>query len=151
MKKFRFPLRPVAVMRANAELRAREALAAALAACGQADDRLAAVRVRRGELEAIIRHSRRATFRAAEGAAFTQAYRRECSAELDAQKQAAAARAALDKRRDACIEANRNLKVITRLEEKARALHQHELLRVEQAEIDEMAGQRASRRQLVLP
>ncbi len=151
MKRFRFPLRPVVVMRANRELRAREALAAALAVCGQADDRLAAVRGRLGDLEAVIRESRRGTFRAAEGAAFSQAHRRECSAELDAQKQVAAARAALDKRRDACIEANRHLKVITRLEEKARTRHQQELLRVEQAEIDEMAGQRASRRQLALP
>jgi flagellar protein FliJ len=151
MKRFRFPLRPVAIMRANLELRAREALAAAIAVCGQADDRLAAVRGRLGDLETVIRHSRRGTFRAADGVAFGQAYRREWSAELDAQKQVAAARAVMDKRREACIEANRNLKVITRLEEKARTLHQQELLRVEQGEIDEMAGQRASRRQLALP
>jgi flagellar FliJ protein len=150
MKKFRFSLRPVAVMRAHHELRAREALAAALAACGQAGDRLAAVRARLGELETVIRHSRQGTFRAAEGAAFGHAYRREWSAELDAQKQVAAARAALEKRREACVEANRHLKTITRLEEKARSAHQQELQRVEQAEIDEMAGQRASRRQLAL-
>jgi flagellar protein FliJ len=146
MKKFHFPLRPVAIMRAHRELLAREALAAATIAFGRTEERLTATRVRRMELEAIIRTSRQGSFRAADGAAFGQAYRREWTVEVDAQKQVAAARAALEKRRDACVEANRHLQVITRLEEKARALHRLEVQRVEQAEIDEMAGQRASRR-----
>jgi flagellar FliJ protein len=134
MKRFHFPLRPVAVMRANRELRAREALALALAAVAQA------------ELGAIIQASRRGNFRAAEGAAFSYAFRREWAAELEAQKQLGAARAALEKRREACIEANRDLQVITRLEEKAQLAHRQEVQRWEQAQLDELAGQRASRR-----
>jgi flagellar FliJ protein len=151
MKRFRFTLRPVAIMRADSELRAREALAAALAAQGQTEERLGAARGRLADLEVVIRTSRRGIFRAAEGAAFGQAFRREWTAELEAQRQVALARAAVEKRREACIEANRNLQVITRLEEKARTVHQRELLRVEQGEIDEMAGQRASRRRISSP
>ena len=146
MKKFHFSLRPVAIMRAHRELCAREALAAATVACTRTEERLAATRGRLTELEGIIRTSRRTSFRAADGAAFGQAYRREWTAEADAQKQVASARAALEKRREACIEANRHLQVITRLEDKARATHQQETQRAEQAEIDEMAGRRASRR-----
>jgi flagellar export protein FliJ len=151
MKKFHFSLRPVAIMRAHRELCAREALAAAAGAHTRTEERLAATRGRLTELETIIRASRRGNFRAAEGAAFGQAYRREWTAEGDAQKQVAAARAVLEKRREACIEANRHLQVITRLEEKARAFHRQETQRAEQAEIDDLAGRRASRRRNASP
>jgi flagellar export protein FliJ len=151
MKKFHFSLRPVAIMRAHRELCAREALAAATVALGRTEERLTATRGRMSELEVIIRTSRKGSFRAADGAAFGQAYRREWTAELDAQKQVATARSALDKSREACVEANRHLQVITRLEDQARSLHRQETQRVEQAEIDEMAGRRASRRRNVSP
>jgi len=151
MKRFHFSLRPVAIMRAHRELCAREALAAAILACRRTEERLAATRGRLADLETIIRNSRRGSFRPADGAAFGQAFRREWTAEIDAQKQVAAARAVLEKRREACVEANRHLQVISRLEEKARAVHRQETQRIEQAEIDEMAGRRASRRRIASP
>lgn len=151
MKRFRFTLRPVATMRAHRQLLAREALAAAAVAQRRGEERLAAVRGRITELEDIIRLSRQGSFRAAEAAAFGQAYRRERAAETDAQKQVAAARAAVETRREACVEANRELEVVVHLEEKARTAHQREAQRVEQAEIDEIAGQRAMRLRQAFP
>jgi flagellar FliJ protein len=146
MKRFHFSLKPVAIMRAHRELSAREALAASLAALGQTEARLAAARARIADLEAVIRSSRSGSFRPTDGVAFGQAYRREWGAEAEAQKQVATARSAMEKRREACIEANRNLKVITQLEEKARAIYRQERQRAEQGEIDELAGRSASRR-----
>ena len=60
----------------------------------------------------------------------------------------AVARGALDKSRDACVEANRDLKAITRLEEKARGDYEQLRQRDEQGQLDEIAGQRATRRRL---
>ena len=51
----------------------------------------------------------------------------------------------MEKRREEYIEANRRLKAVTKLEEKARSAHRLEGLRVEQAELDELAGFRAFR------
>lgn len=150
MKRFRFPLRPVAVMRADRELRAREALAAALEVCRQGQERLLAVRGRLSDLETVMRAGRTGTFRAADAVAAGHAYRRECGAELEAQKQLAAAQAAMEKRRSACIEANRDLKVIVKLEEKARGRHRDETMRAEQIEIDETASRRAAMQRLSL-
>ena len=52
MKRFRFPLRPVAILRAHHQARAREAFAAAVHAYVTAEEGLAAMRRRRCELEA---------------------------------------------------------------------------------------------------
>ncbi|HVW19609.1 MAG TPA: flagellar export protein FliJ [Opitutaceae bacterium] len=150
MKRFRFPLRPVAVMRADRELRAREALAAAIEGVRLAQEKVLAARGRISGLEAVMRAGRSGTFRAAEAVAAGLAYRRECGAELEAQKQLAGAHAAMEKRRGACIEANRDLKVISKLEEKARTRHRDESQRAEQVEIDEIALRRSAQRRLPL-
>ena len=50
MKKFRFPLQPVGVLRAHQELRAREVFAAAVHHYVQTEERLAALRRRVAEL-----------------------------------------------------------------------------------------------------
>ena len=150
MKRFRFTLRPVAVMRADRELRAREALAAAIEGVRQAQERLLTVRGRISGLEAVMRSVRTGTFRAADAVAAGHAYRRECGVELEAQKQLAAANAAMEKRRGACIEANRDLKVISKLEEKARTRHRDETQRAEQIELDETALRRSAQRRASL-
>jgi flagellar FliJ protein len=140
MKRFRFPLHSVAVVRAHRELRAREALAAAVRARQQAEDNLVAARARVDELQAVISLGRRDRFRAADAASFHQAYGRECAVAGEMARLFGAAQAEVAKRRDACIEANRDLKIVTRLEEKARAAHRTESLRSEQRELDEAAG-----------
>jgi flagellar FliJ protein len=146
MKRFRFPLRPVAILRANRELKAREALAASMAAHAQTEARLAATRARILNLEELVRRDRSGAFLAGAGATFNQAYRREWAAEAEAQRQVNAARAVLDRSRDACVEANRELKAIARLEENARGDYEQLRQRDEQGQLDEIAGQRAARR-----
>jgi flagellar FliJ protein len=150
MKRFRFPLRPVAIVRANVELRAREALATALKAAAAAEERLALSRARARELEEIIFDGRRVRFRASDEAAFLQEYRRMCAAVMESERLAIAARAEVRKRRDAWVEANRQVKVVARLEEKARASHRTAWLYAEQQEIDEIAGFRAFRQREAL-
>ena len=56
------------------------------------------------------------------------------------------ARALMQSRREEYLEANRHLKVVQRLEEKARSNHRTEAQRVEQAALDEFAGYAAARR-----
>jgi flagellar protein FliJ len=143
MKRFHFSLRPAAVLRAHRELLAREALATALRALGEAQIRLSAARERSAELETVIAAGRRKQFQPAAEAVFYQAYLASRAAELEHEKLVAAAAAELQRRRNACIEANRELKVIERIELRAREAHRQDNLRSEQNEIDEIAGFRA--------
>jgi flagellar protein FliJ len=145
MKRFRFPLRPVAVLRAHRESRAREAFAAAVHAYVQAEENLAAVRARVARFEATLFAGRRTRFNAAEEAHSLASYRRECAAEAEAERATFAARAAMDQRRAEYVEAHRKLEVVHRLEAKARAAHSHAAGRAEQAEFDDFASRRAAR------
>ena len=54
MKRFRFPLRPVAVLRAHQDLQAREKFAASIHVFALAEDELARTRVRMRTLEATL-------------------------------------------------------------------------------------------------
>lgn len=146
MKKFRFPLRPVAVIRAHKELRAREAFAASVHAYVQAEERLATVRKRVGELGQLLFSGRQGSYRAADAASLFRAYRAECAAEIDVERLAIEARDVMQTRRAEYLEANRQLKVVQRLEEKARANHRTEAQRAEQVILDEFAGYAAGRR-----
>jgi len=146
VKRFHFPLQAVAVMRTHRELRARQALAAATQACSVAEARLTAAQARAGEIAAGIAAARHGNFRAGDQAVFIALHRRECVAVDDAASQLAAARAEMGRRRDACVEAQRQLKIVTKLEEKARAVHRLACQAVEQSQMDEYAGQRAGKK-----
>ena len=146
MKKFRFPLRPVAVLRAHREVRARDAFAAAVHAYVASEERLAAARARVTELGRALFEGRAGRFLAADAASLFRVYRAECAAGMDAERETIAARELMHQRRQEYLEANRQLKVVQRLEEKARANHRTEAQRVEQAALDEFAGYAASRR-----
>jgi flagellar FliJ protein len=148
MKRFRFPLRPVAVLRAHRELRAREAFAASVHAYVKSEEELATTRQRIALFEAALFDGRRERFSAAEEAQSLAAYRRERGAEGDAERAVFAARDAMHKRRVEYLEAHRKLEVVERLEAKARAAHHVATLRAEQAEFDDFAGRQASRRAL---
>lgn len=146
MKRFRFPLRPVAVLRAHREMRAREAFAASVHVYVQAEERLATTRTRVADLEEMLFAGRHERFLAADAASLYRVYRAECHAEMEAEREVIEARDAMAKRRGEYLEANRQLKVVQRLEEKARTTHRLDTLRAEQHEMDEFAGFRASRR-----
>lgn len=145
MKRFRFPLRPVAVLRAHQEARAREVFAAAVHACVQAEEELARTRVRMHALEAALFSGRKATFRAAEAALLLSDYRRECAAEGEMERRVIAARDEMQKRRTDYVEAHRKVEVVQRLETKARTSHRLENDRAEQAEFDDYASRRRTK------
>ena len=65
MKRFRFPLRPVAVLRAHQELRAREAFGAAVHAYVAAEEQHAAAKARSAAFERELFSGRRERFSAA--------------------------------------------------------------------------------------
>jgi len=142
MKRFRFPLRPVAVLRAHHELKAREAFAAAVHIYVQAEAELAATRTRVARSEADLYASRRGRFDASVAAEAFIAYRAECAAEVAAERDMIAKRAVMNQRRADYLEAHRELEVVNRLEQKARAAHRLDTLREEQIELDDFAGRR---------
>jgi flagellar export protein FliJ len=145
MKKFRFPLQPVGVLRTHQELRAREVFAAAVHHYVQSEERLAALRKRVAELAEILFHGRSDRFLAADAAGLLRVYRGECNAVIEVEREVIEARDAMQERRKEYIEANRRLKTVQRLEEKARESHRLELQRAEQGELDELASFRAFR------
>ena len=142
MKRFRFPLRPVAVLRAHRELRAREAFASAVHRYVQAEEDLNRTRVRMRALEAALFSGREQAFRAGEAALLFTDYRRECAVEGEAEKSVFAAREEMQRSRNDYMEAHRQLEVVHRLEDKARIAHRRETDREEQAEFDDFAGRR---------
>ncbi len=146
MKRFHFPLRPVAVIRAHKELRAREAFAAAVHAYVQTEERLATTRARVADMEQLLFAGRSDRFIAADAATLFRVYKTECHAELETEREVITARDTMNLRRTEYIEANRQLKIIHRLEEKARHKNRLENAKIEQNELDEFAGYRASRR-----
>jgi flagellar protein FliJ len=148
MKRFRFSLRPVAILRAHQELRAREAFAASVQAFVKSEQELAATRLRVRQLEAELTAERRDRFSGIDAAEALAAYRRECTAETEAEKAMNAAQQAMQERRMEYVEAHRRLEVVRRLEEKAKALHRYETGREEQAEFDDFATRRFARRSL---
>lgn len=146
MKRFRFPLRPVAILRAHRELRAKEAFASAMQTLIASEQRLEAARERVARCGAALAAARTQTFTPAEASATFRAYRAESLAEANAARAATEARTAMEQRRQDYLSANRDLEVVKRLETKARAAHRAEGLREEQIVLDDFAGFRAARR-----
>ena len=142
MKRFRFPLKPVAILRAHQEVRAREAFATAVHNYVQAEEELSRTRVRMAALEATLFSERKETFRAAEAALLFADYRRECDAEVQTERVVIAAREEMHKRREDYIDAHRKVEVVEHLETKARSAHRRECDREEQAEFDDFASRR---------
>lgn len=149
MKRFRFSLRPVAILRAHQELKAREAFAASVQAFVKSEQELAMTRERVRQLEGDLTAERQQRFSGVDVAKALAAYRRECTAETEAEQAMTAAQHAMQQRRMEYVEAHRRLEVVRRLEEKARATHRYEVAHEEQAEFDDFASRRfAARRSL---
>lgn len=146
MKRFRFSLRPVAVLRAHRELKAREAFGAAVHAYMKSEQELLAVRQRVAGYEAELAAGRRERFSAAGEAQALAAYRGECAAEAEAERAMIAARGVMGQRRAEYLDAHRKLEVVKRLEEKARLAYRVDAAREEQANFDDFASRRAPRR-----
>lgn len=145
MKKFRFPLQPVGVLRTHQELRAREVFAQSVHTYVQAEERLAALRKRVADLAEVLFHGRSDRFLAADAAALLRVFRGESQAVIECEREVIEARDAMQARRQEYIDANRRLRTVQRLEAKARDRHRLDTLRAEQGELDELAGFRAFR------
>jgi len=146
MKRFKFALRPVAIVRAHRSMKAQRALSLAAAAVAHSEAQLAAAHARSAELEQMIAAGRRGPFRPDLQVSFLQTYGRERVAEAAAGKALDAARVEMAQRRVAVIEAERQVKVVSQLETKARAAHRADTFRAEQTEIDERAASAAYHR-----
>lgn len=142
MKRFRFPLQAVAILRAHQELQAREAFGAAVQAQRVADEALALVRQRVATFERSLAARRLQPFSAADEAQALGAYRVECASEAQAEKASFEARDVMQQKRQLFLEARRRVEVVQRLEQKARLRHRLEGLREEQAVFDDTAGYR---------
>lgn len=142
MKRFHFSLRPLSVLRAYHEQRAREAFAVTVHAYVRSEEDLARVRARVAEFERAVTAGRRERFNPSVEAQNFAGYRRECASEAESGGRVLAARETMDRSRGAYIEAHQKLEVVRRLEEKARAAHRLALAREEQAEFDDFAGRR---------
>jgi flagellar export protein FliJ len=123
-------------------MRAREAFADSVRKYVASEEALAGIRARKTRLEATLLESARDNTHAPETAAFFQAYRLECSEEITAERATIAAKAEMEHCRGKYTAANREVKVIDRLEEKSRAAYQRESERAVQAELDDIAGYR---------
>lgn len=146
MKRFKFPLKPVAVVRMHRESQAREAFAAAVRECTVAELELQNARDRVEQFEAALHAGRRERFSAAAEARALTAYRRECELRVEAERVCEQARAFVRQRRTEYAEAHRRVEVIDNLEEKAREHHRAEAAREEQAGFDELAVRRFAAR-----
>ena len=146
MKKFRFPLRPVAILREHQQARTREVFATAVHNYVEAESRLSAKRAERQDLEAVMHDGRRATFKAADEISFWDAYRRVCDEEVKTEQAVREARTVMEDARQKYLEAHKAVKVVEKLEQKARTKHRQAVDREAQAESDEQAGLRVARR-----
>lgn len=142
MKRFHFSLRPVAVLRSHRKALAREAFAASIHAFGRAEETLNVQRHRVALFESTLEAGRRGLFSPATEAEALAAYRQERAAETAAEREVAAARERMQRKRAEYLESHRQLEVLHRLEQKARTLHRQEIGREEQAAFDEFAGRR---------
>ena len=147
MKKFRFPLRPVAVLREHEQARTREAFATAVHVFVEAEIAVESQNALNARsLEAVMHDGRRATFKAAAEISFWDAYRRVCDEEVKSEQVVLEARAAMEESRQKYLEAHRAVKVVENLEQKARTEHRRGVEREAQLESDELAGLRVARR-----
>jgi len=144
MKRFQFPLRPVAILRGHREARAREAFAGAVQGYGRAMARLDETRQRVQRFEADLRAHRHGVFSAGEETHTLHGYRREAEQEIADERGAVAARGRMEECRAEYLEAHRQLEILRRLEAKARSAHRRKVLREEQMEFDEFAARCAA-------
>jgi flagellar FliJ protein len=150
MKRFRFPLQPVAVLRAHHELRAQQAFAAAVQAFNRADEALRMTRARVAQFEASLAAGRRERFSGSQQAEALAAYATERTAEAESERIMLAAQSAMNERRNEYLEAHRKVEVVKRLEAKARMAHRLGAAKEEQAEFDDYATRRFRTRRALI-
>ena len=145
MKKFRFPLRSVATVRSIAELRARENFSKAVQVYIQAENQLQALRTRLSEFEEILRSGRGRAFRAAEQASFLAAFREDTIRATKMEAEVTKARQELEVARQAWLESRRDVRVVEKLESKARLSYNLQREHEDQLAMDDRSSGLAAR------
>jgi flagellar export protein FliJ len=137
MKKFRFPLEPVATLRNLQEMRASEAFSGAnrkVAACGAALDEQ---QLRVAQFVEALIVCRATGLSGTVQASFMGAYRTELDQEKQAGEALARARTEQEESRQRWIEAHLQVKLVDKLRARARERFQTELVRFEQRQLDD--------------
>jgi flagellar export protein FliJ len=145
MKKFSFPLRSVATVRSLREMRSREQFSAAVKHYVAAEEYLKQLRARLAELEEILRSGRGKTFRPGDEASFLEAFKNETVRATKAAAETTRLRAVMEAARQAWLESRRDVRVIEKLEQKARSVHRREAEREDQAALDDRTSALAAR------
>lgn len=140
MKRFRFPLAPLVVLRSEEERRASDAFAASLRAHAEAERALAAARARVTALSLSLTADRATPFSVRSAAAAMAQYGLECGREAEAATAVAQAAQQVLRRRGEYLAAHRAIEILARLEHAARRQYAAAWQREEQAEYDERAA-----------
>jgi flagellar export protein FliJ len=140
MKRFRFRLEAVRAIRDLAERAARERFGVAQQKVAAAADALRATELRRAELTEALAGTRAGSFRPGEQIGGMAALRTLERAEVEARRVLAETQAACERVREQWLEARRGLKVIEKLEARARLSHRDAAEKAEQALLDELAS-----------
>lgn len=137
MKKFRFTLNSVAVVREVREALRREVFAGALREASTAERALEKVIAERTALAAALAASRTGTFRPAVQTAGLAAQQRMVQQEAEASTVLERARQTLEQRRAEWLAARREVRLLEQLKARAKERHRLELARAEQRELDD--------------
>lgn len=144
MKKFKFTLQPVATLRGLQEMRAREGFAAALRGVSECRASLDRQQVRVTAFVESLVAGRERGFAGGMQAVFMRGYHEELLLEKQAHDALAKAEAAREQARLRWVEANKQVRLVEKLREKAKTRHQVELAHVEQAQLDERGARENS-------
>lgn len=143
MKKFRFNLQTVVMLRDHRERLAKEILASYIAAHQRTVDQHRAATAHLAEASASVQSSRAGAFNPGEQAHLILGLRAAGESERAAADEVTKAAAEVSKWRDSYVVAHRNVEVIRKLETKARAHHRYESERETQNTYDDFAARRA--------
>ena len=145
MKRFRFSLQSLKIVREARELRAREVFGAAVRVVNAADAHLSTTRREKADFERTLLAERGSSFRPADQAAFLQAHRRLITREQEAVVALQRATAERESRRAEWLNSRRDLRLIENLEDGARRTHRAAEDREAQLLLDDHTNAAAAR------
>ncbi len=137
MKKFRFSLRSVTVVREAREALRKEVFVGALREATEAEMAVQKVIAERAALAAALTASRAGTFSASVQVSGVVAEQRIARTEVEARSVLSKARQILEQRRVEWLAARRDLRLLERLKDRAKEKYRTELARAEQRELDD--------------
>lgn len=145
MRRFKFPLKPVIVVREAREARARDAFLAAVHAAIAAERELERLASERASIERVLVAERRSSFRAAEQAAFLQSLHHAEARETAAREAVREANEFREKQRQAWLESRRDVRLIEKLRTTALEKFRRDFEREAQRILDDHTGAAVAR------